>query len=725
MDMSARIWRRLTARLGGRSPESAAPTAVLAEADAARKAGRWTQAAVLYQQHTFLRPRRIGSHIQLGNMRKQAGDLVGAEAAYKAALAIRPTIEAWLQLGHLLLSAGRADEAIKAFQEAMVIVPNSPGARAGIIDAGARALISRGLVDVESLVRIDELIRSLGSAATAAAEAAIVPLAFYDAFRHAHPLPSPPLSDGDPGDVLITVLIEARGTAPNRLRATLLSLFNQSFQSWTAVVQTDAVQGDHPVSALAAMDSRVHIVTTGIADLETLTVGVTLTAGVVLEVEALAWLGFAMQATAAEAIFGDHDRLTETWPGGNRFSDPAFQSVPDPDELSTNPTPPVVILWRGDAWNAVRSGMGSDEAVEKQLIISAGQGRAAHVPLVLASVLSLSPAAANGLPAPDEMGLNYLQPGPRTRLYAAPAFGEPAPVRVIIPTRNAANLLSACIDSLLSHATHPDRVRITVVDNRSHETETVAFLSKGETGGRFQVLRVDEPFNWSRINNLAVAASTEDRLLFLNNDTEMLTAGWDETLSAALDRLEIGAVGARLLYPDGSLQHAGIVMGLGLGAPRHEGVGTPGAAGGPMNRWRRSRATSAVTGAFLATRRETFDAIGGFDEVQFAVGYNDVDFCLACRARGQRVLMQADIELVHYESRSRGHNDTCARIAWDVGELMSLRRKWGAALDHDPAVNPHWATVSSRPFDGIRGVSRDEAVAWLLSSSKDAWTPRA
>lgn len=686
---------------------------ILREADAARRNGDWTTAAALYRHHSRMRPRRLGSLIQLGNMLKQLGKLADAETAYRAAIAIRPTVEAWTQLGHLHMLGGRADQAVWAFESALAVTPDSASARQGLISAGARDRLPPSLaVDAESLNRLSSLIPRLGAALARLSDAAITPIALYDAFRRANACPPAPGASSQ----AVAVVIDARGAAPDRLHGSLLGLIGQTHEAWTALVLADETIRAHPVCSLASAEPRVRILEHH-ETVDSLTIShvLPLPVGVILEASALGWLVYGLETLDIDVVYSDHDHRRDVWPEGMRYEDPAFQPAPDPDDLASTPELPVIVLWRRQA--GAFAGSWPPMALDRVRLTAASLSeKAAHIPLVLGSVKRLAPAASAGLPSPAEMGETYHE-------IVMPAVvslaGKPASdelLHVVIPTRNEAKLLATCIDSLIGLAARPDLLKITVVDNRSDDEETIALLRGNAAQRRFEVLRVDEPFNWSRINNLAAERGRDGSLLFLNNDTQMLTPGWDVLLSAQLARPEVGIVGARLLYPDQTVQHAGVVMGMGGGTPRHEGVGAPKEEGGPLERWRRPRSVAAVTGAFLGTRRETFKRLNGFDEIRWPIGYSDIDLCLKCRRQGLSVRYDAGIELIHHESRSRGLNDTRGRLAWDCGELASMVAAWRDALSYDPAVNPHWVTVSSRPFDGIRTVSREEAENWMKKS---------
>lgn len=670
---------------------------ILAEARRAQASGQWRQAADLYRRHAALRPRRAGSRLQLGNMLKEAGDIDGAMAAYRESLALRRSPEVLLQLGRLALNSGRLDEAAAFFSEILDGDPGRDEAREGLVLSGARDRLPVVHV-IPSGRRIARLRSAISGAEVTLARIAgadIAPLSLYGRWRKSYCPPSPPSRQPT---AVVNVLIEAEGVAPYRLRGTLQSLLHQRGVEWSAVVQGADAIATHPVASMQAVDSRVDFSTVAPP-----LVGpwVVLTAGVVLDPFALAWLTFAAERTNADVVYADHDHVSYEGNDGAVHDGPVFFHAPSPVDLSTITSTPAVLFWRQNAGARSRAG----------LIGAIARGKAAHVPYLLSSEMRLSSVARLGLPE-AEHGEGWLEDNAPSIDSIASAEDE-APIRVIIPTRDHPEMLDTCIRSLLSMADKPWRVRILVVDNRSVEPATARLLADGVAAGRFETFEVDEPFNWSRLNNLAAARTSEQLLLFLNNDTKLLTPGWDARLAGYLAQPGVGVVGARLLYPDGSLQHGGLVFGMGDGSPRHEGVGAAPTDGGPVDRWRRGREASAVTGAFLATRRDVFKMVGGFDERGLAIAYNDIDYCLMVRHRGLSVVYGGDIEAIHFESRTRGQDLTRSRIAWDLSERTTLVERWGEMLKTDPSVNPHWRTPSPRPFDGVRTPDLVEALAWL------------
>lgn len=253
---------------------------------------------------------------------------------------------------------------------------------------------------------------------------------------------------------------------------------------------------------------------------------------------------------------------------------------------------------------------------------------------------------------------------------------------ILIPTRDRLELLRACIDSLTP--TLPPGTELIVIENDSREPETLAYLDAfaGRTGCK--VVPVEGAFNFSRLCNLGVRQAKGDVLVFLNNDTTVVTPDWLATLTRFARKAEIGAVGARLLYPSGRVQHAGVVLGIG-GYAGHVDLCLAGDSDGTFGRARANHGITAVTGACLAVERAKFEAVGGFDEVNLPVDLNDIDLCLRLTAAGWRTMLAADAVLVHHESASRGR--TCATPRY-AGERAYFAARWQAERRNDPLYHP-------------------------------------
>ncbi|MDD3179136.1 MAG: glycosyltransferase [Opitutaceae bacterium] len=261
-------------------------------------------------------------------------------------------------------------------------------------------------------------------------------------------------------------------------------------------------------------------------------------------------------------------------------------------------------------------------------------------------------------------------------------------VSIIIPTRNAAALVRTCVASILARTNYEPR-EILLVNNRSDDPAALALFAEMARRGDVRLIDYDAPFNFSALNNFAARQARGEVLCFLNNDIEVMEPHWlDELVSHAL-RPGIGAVGARLHYPDMRLQHAGVITGLGGVAGHafkhfsHEEPGTP------QFRPHVVQNLSAVTAACLAIRRSVFEEAGGFEETELAVAFNDVDFCLKVEARGYRNLYTPFAALLHHESASRGAEDTPEKILRFQKEIEAIKSRWGDRLLNDPAYNPN------------------------------------
>lgn len=266
-------------------------------------------------------------------------------------------------------------------------------------------------------------------------------------------------------------------------------------------------------------------------------------------------------------------------------------------------------------------------------------------------------------------------------------------VSVVIPTRDQPRHLRRCLESV-SSTQGECPVEIVLVDNGTRDAEALQLLDMAAKKGA-QVLRRDEPFNFSRLVNAGVQASKGELVCLLNNDIQAISPGWVDGLAALAMRPEVAAVGALLTYPDGSIQHAGILCGLG-GAAANLHSGEPAGTAGPQGRARCRQQFMAVTAACMMLRRSLFLDVGGFD-IGYPVAFNDVDFCLRLRQTGRRIVWTPDVVLRHHESASRGADDTDARRSRMRTEFERLRSRWADQLDDDPAYNPN-LTLHGKAF---------------------------
>jgi O-antigen biosynthesis protein len=263
-------------------------------------------------------------------------------------------------------------------------------------------------------------------------------------------------------------------------------------------------------------------------------------------------------------------------------------------------------------------------------------------------------------------------------------------VSIIIPTRNQESLLRQCVESIIEKSTYRN-FEILIVDNGSDDSATIQYLhslAMRPLDIAIKVLEFDVPFNYSRINNYASTFAAGDLLCLLNNDTEVIEPRWMEIMAGHAIRPGIGCVGAKLLYADDTIQHAGVILSLG-GYAGHSHKGLPNRSPGYFMRPHLMQEVSAVTGACLMIRSHLFKEINGLDEFLFPVAYNDLDLCLKLGAIGLRNLYVPAAVLYHHESKSRGFEDTPLKIQRFTREKANLKAAWGQLLDEDFCYNPN------------------------------------
>ena len=258
-------------------------------------------------------------------------------------------------------------------------------------------------------------------------------------------------------------------------------------------------------------------------------------------------------------------------------------------------------------------------------------------------------------------------------------------VTIVIPTRDRADLLRVCLDSLAARTTYPN-YEVIIVDNGSVEPATEALFATLDPA-RFRVLRDPQPFNFSALNNHAVKEARGDYICLMNNDIEIVTPDWLEDMLSFAIRPGTGCVGARLWYPDGTIQHAGVLVGF-FGVAGHMHKFTPKSEFGYADRVIQHQALSAVTAAALLVKKTIYEEVGGLDET-LAVAFNDVDFCLKVRDAGYRNIYTPFAEMIHHESASRGAEITPAQKRREQKEIDIIKSRYGDSMMQDPAFNPN------------------------------------
>lgn len=261
-------------------------------------------------------------------------------------------------------------------------------------------------------------------------------------------------------------------------------------------------------------------------------------------------------------------------------------------------------------------------------------------------------------------------------------------VSVIIPTRNALHLTRQCIESILSKTTYSN-YEIVIVDNGSDDPATLAWFKQiAAEKPNVRVLRDDRDFNYSALNNSAIPSCNGELLALVNNDIEVITPDWLSEMVSLAVQPGVGAVGARLWYPNRTLQHAGVILGIG-GIAAHAHRGMPVGREGYAGRAALIQSFSAVTAACLVIQKQHYVAVGGLDEVNLKESFNDIDFCLRLREAGLRNVWTPYAELFHYESATRSKNMSPKRQAQFQEESAYMHKRWGDLLKNDPAYSPN------------------------------------
>jgi GT2 family glycosyltransferase len=533
----------------------------------------------------------------------------------------------------------------------------------------------------------------------------------------------------------VSILVPVHDPRPEHLRAALRSVRGQIDARWQLCLSDDGSASPlirRILDEAAAGDPRISLVRLGVsrgvavatnAALEAATGGVCLFLDHddTLAPHATALIADAFAADPAPAaVYSDEDTID----ADGRRSAPLMKPDFDGERLLAQNYVNHAFAVRTDVLRrlgGVRDGI--DGAQDHDLVLrvaEAGAGPIGHIPQVLyhwrvfpgGRTLSQRGAAemrtARRRVVSDALARRGVagEAGFTARGYAEvrPRLPEPAPsLLAIVPTRDRPGLLQACAAGLLRHTAYPN-LRLRIVDNGSLEPAALALLEDLSRDPRVEVLRVDEPFNFSALINRAAADAQADLLLLLNDDILVVEPHWLEHMAALAVRPGIGAVGARLHYPDGRLQHAGLVLGLGpQGVAGHEFRGQAGDTPGPQGRLLVTREVSAVTAACLVVARDRFEAAGGMDEA-LAVAFNDVDLCLKLRDQGLRNLWTPMARLIHLESASRGRDVSAERAARFTGEAEAMRLRWGDRLRNDPYYSPN-LTLEDESFT-LAAVSR-------------------
>jgi O-antigen biosynthesis protein len=544
---------------------------------------------------------------------------------------------------------------------------------------------------------------------------------------------------------LVSIVLPTWNSDTRLLEAAINSVLAQTYDNWELVIADDGSSVGDELTRLrrrhAKADARIRLVEAtkqeGIAVNTNRAIAACrgdyiafLDHDDELAPDALFYVVDALQRRRYGLVYSDEDRIELGEYGRNVHLTPFFKPAFDPDLLTSMNYICHLTVIRDDVLrDAGPLRPGFEGAQDHEFLLRVTERLAAgdirHIPRILyhwrilASSVSQTASRTDAINAAivtavsehldrlgacadvsvhaDAIGSNR---GFATRVrWRVPT---PAPsVSIIIPTRDRLDLLRPCIDSLReSEASYPGKIELLIVDNDSQEDKTLAYLAQVGSEPGIRVISFRGAFNWSAINNFAASEGSGEVLIFLNNDTVVLTQDWCAELVGHAIRPEVGAVGPRLLYEDGTIQHGGVVLGV-MGVAGHDAVGDTPVDGGYFGRTHVLRGAAAVTGACLATRRSLFLELGGFDELSLKIAFNDTDYCLKLAQSGYRIIYDPFAVLFHYESKSRGRDITDAQLARHQVEVGIMRERWADAIDRDPLYNADFERYA-RPFTRLR-----------------------
>jgi O-antigen biosynthesis protein len=474
----------------------------------------------------------------------------------------------------------------------------------------------------------------------------------------------------------IAIFVAGTGTGGELLQRTTTSLSNQLYANWELCAAGKHIGGAY--IAVVKPGDELHPL-------------------------ALYFVAEAIAANPDAGLFyTDEDKIDSD---GKRY-EPYFKCAFNYELLLTHNMVGNLAVFRRDLVESARSvlddgGEGNEYSLVLHAVEKVAPGRVVHIPRVLYHSRSTPRFDPR-----QTVHAHLVRRGVVAEVMAAEPpntsrvrFDLPRPfpkVSVIVPTRDQSHLLRTCLTSIAQKTTYQN-LEVIVIDNGSREDATLRLLEDHEAQG-VRILRDDAPFNFSTLNNRAVQQASGDYVCLMNNDIEVLSPDWIEEMLSFAAHPAVGAVGARLWYPDGLLQHGGVILGLGSVADHAHRFLRRGESG-YFGRAGLHQSLSAVTAACLLIRKSLYQQLHGLDE-NLTVAFNDIDFCLRVSRAGYRNVWTPYAEMIHHESASRGSDRAMEKQPRVVQELEFMERRWGTLLLKDPAYSPNLS------------LEQDFALAW-------------
>lgn len=528
------------------------------------------------------------------------------------------------------------------------------------------------------------------------------------------------VEEGGPDQPRFAILLTIEEQDAALLASTVDALLAQRHGAWELCMRTGAAATEGARAALAlyaARDARIRLDAEASGDWV-----LPIEPGDILPAHALLCMARAIAETpGVRLVYADEDVLDAE---GTR-SDPCFKPDWNIDllrsgNLSLRPCAFARTLFAAaDGWRGV-----FDAAAEYDIALLCSEhlvsSQVRHLPQVLchrradagesaerrgARLAALRrhllriDANADAEDTGNELRVRYRLPAP------------PPAVTLIVPTRNAVALLRQCIESIVGGTAYPD-FDILVIDNGSDDPDALAYLRELGASPGIEVVRDDGPFNYAGLNNRAVARARGEVVALVNNDVEVGSSGWLQEMVSIAVQPGVGAVGAKLLFADETVQHGGVLLGVG-GIAAHAHKHVPAWHPGYFQRAQSLQSMSAVTAACLVVQKRLYEEVGGLDERHLKVAYNDIDFCLKLQAAGYRNVWTPHAVLFHHESATRGQEVSDAQRARLAEEELCMRQRWSNLIANDPAYNPN-LTIHAENF----GLAWPPRVLWIRGAAQ-------
>ena len=523
-------------------------------------------------------------------------------------------------------------------------------------------------------------------------------------------------------EVKFSIILPTYNTDPIYLRECIDSVLQQTHKNWELCIADDASTNADTISTLESyaqkhaniklnlLSENGHISKSSNAALSMATSDYVLLLDHddTLPSHTLSFFAKAITDNAsAKVLYGDEDKIDEQ---GNRHQ-PHFKPDWNPDLLlSQNYICHPVVYKKSVLTKIGGFRVGVEGSQDHDLLLRATAGlkhdEVVHLPFILYHWRVIENSTASNASAKsyttdagieaikyflEQSGQNAsVDKGKYPNTYKVNwALPDEHPlVSLVIPTRDGYDILKQCLESIYDKTSYKN-YEIIVVDNQTTCDKTLGLFSEyTNTKANFRVLKWDKPFNYSSINNFAVSQAEGEVVGLVNNDIEVINEGWLTEMASHALRPEIGCVGAKLYYPNDTIQHAGVILGIG-GVAGHSHKYFHKSEPGYFTRLHLVQNMSAVTAACLLVRKTVFEEVGGLNEQDLTVAFNDVDFCLKVHTAGYRNLFTPWAELYHHESISRGEEDTPEKVARFNKESEYMKDKWNKLLCNDTAYNPN------------------------------------